>query len=82
MMWFIIIGIIAGFLAGVLTRGKGFGCLVNLLIGIVGSVLGGWIFRIFRISADDGNRVEALAMSTVGAIVLLLLVSLFKRNQK
>ncbi|MDR1877432.1 MAG: GlsB/YeaQ/YmgE family stress response membrane protein [Flavobacteriaceae bacterium] len=80
MIWSVIIGIVAGFLAGILIRGKGFGCLVNLLIGIVGSVLGRTIFGLLRIPATDGNKVVLLAMSTVGAIVLLLIVSLFKRK--
>lgn len=43
-IWYIIIGIIAGFVAGKLMRGGGFGLFINLLVGIVGGVLGGWVF--------------------------------------
>ncbi len=78
MIWSIVIGIIAGFLAGVLTRGRGYGCLINLLVGVIGSVLGGWIFNLLKISVNEGSKVGMLTMSTVGAIALLLLISLFK----
>lgn len=44
-IWYIIIGIIAGFVAGKLMRGGGFGLFINLLVGIVGGVLDGWSFR-------------------------------------
>ena len=46
-IWYIIIGIIAGFVAGKLMRGGGFGLFINLLVGIVGGVLGGWVFSLF-----------------------------------
>ena len=47
-IWYIIIGIIAGFLAGKIMRGGGFGLIINLLLGILGGVLGGWVFALFR----------------------------------
>ncbi len=50
-IWYIIIGIIAGFVAGKLMRGGGFGLFINLLVGIVGGVLGGWVFSLFGIAA-------------------------------
>lgn len=46
-IWYIIIGIIAGFLAGKIMRGGGFGLIINLLLGILGGVLGGWVLIIF-----------------------------------
>ena len=48
-LWFIIIGILAGFIAGKLMRGGGFGILVNLIVGIIGAVLGGKIFDLLEI---------------------------------
>ncbi len=80
MIWSVIIGIVAGFLAGVLTRGRGYGCLINLLVGVIGSVLGGWIFNLLQISVDEGSKVGMLSVSTVGAIALLLILSLFKKK--
>ena len=46
-IWYIIIGIIAGFLAGKIMRGGGFGLIINLLLGILGGVLVGWVFALF-----------------------------------
>ena len=50
-IWYIIIGIVAGFLAGKVMRGGGFGLIINLLLGILGGVLGGWVFALFGLSA-------------------------------
>lgn len=77
-IWFIIIGILAGFVAGKLMRGGGFGLVVNLVVGVIGGVLGGWIFSLFGIEA--GGIVGGLITSVVGAVVLLWLVSLLSRK--
>ena len=75
-IWYILIGILAGYLAGKIVRGGGMGLLVNLIVGIVGGVLGGWLFGIMGICV-----IGSLITATVGAIVLLAIVSLFsKRN--
>jgi uncharacterized membrane protein YeaQ/YmgE (transglycosylase-associated protein family) len=74
----IIVGGIAGWLAGKLMKGGGFGILVNILLGIVGSVIGGWLFGLLGISVAAGF-IGSLASATIGAIVLLAIVSLFKR---
>lgn len=81
MSWllFIIIGAVAGWLAGLIVKGSGSGLLLNIVIGIVGSVLGGWLFSLMGISGIGmwGSLVTAL----IGAIVLLLIVSLFTRRR-
>lgn len=71
---FLIIGIIAGWIAGLLMRGHGFGLLANLVIGVVGAVLGGLLFDLLGIQTYGfiGN----LTMSVVGAILLLFLTGL------
>ena len=46
-IWFILIGALAGFIAGKLMRGGGFGLIINLLLGIIGGILGGWVFSLF-----------------------------------
>ena len=51
-IWYIIIGIVAGFLAGKIMRGGGFGLVINLLLGILGGVLGGWVFALFGLAAS------------------------------
>ena len=50
-IWYIIIGIVAGFLAGKIMRGGGFGLLINLVVGIIGGLLGGWVFGLLGIAA-------------------------------
>lgn len=77
-VWFIIIGILAGFVAGKLMRGGGFGILVNLVVGIIGAVLGGWVFGLLGITTT--GIIGSLITATVGAIILLWLISLFQRR--
>ena len=81
MSWllFILIGAVAGWLAGLIVKGSGSGLLLNIVIGIVGSVLGGWLFGVMGIVGIGmwGSLITAL----VGAIVLLLIVSLFTRKK-
>lgn len=77
-LWFIIIGILAGFIAGKLMRGGGFGLVVNLVVGIIGAVLGGWVFGLLGIAA--GGIIGSLVTATVGAIILLWIISLFQRK--
>ena len=72
----IIIGILAGFLAGKIMKGKGFGLIVNLIVGVIGGVIGGWVFSLLGLSFD--STIGQLITSTVGASLLLWIVSLFK----
>jgi uncharacterized membrane protein YeaQ/YmgE (transglycosylase-associated protein family) len=72
----IIIGLIAGWLAGTIARGRGFGCVVNVLLGMVGAVLGGWIFTKLGIYTS-GGWLYSLAAATVGAVVLVAVARLF-----
>jgi uncharacterized membrane protein YeaQ/YmgE (transglycosylase-associated protein family) len=74
--WVIVIGILAGFLAGKLMRGRGFGVLVDLLVGILGSFIGGWFFGMLGIGA--AGLVGQLLVSLVGALLLLFLIRLIK----
>ena len=71
----IIIGLIAGWLAGKLARGRGFGCIGNILIGLVGAVLGGWIFT--KLNIAGGGFLYSLAAATVGAVVLVAVARMF-----
>jgi uncharacterized membrane protein YeaQ/YmgE (transglycosylase-associated protein family) len=75
-LWFILIGLAAGFLAGVVVKGHGFGFLGNLVVGVVGALLGGFVFGLLGITAAGkaGNLVSAF----VGAIVLLFLLRFVK----
>lgn len=77
-IWYILIGLAAGFIAGKLVKGGGFGLIVNLIVGIVGGVLGGWLFSIIGIHTS--SIIGSLITSVVGAIVLLWLVGLISRS--
>jgi uncharacterized membrane protein YeaQ/YmgE (transglycosylase-associated protein family) len=77
LIWTIVIGILAGWLAGQLVKGRGMGIGVDLLVGVVGSLLGGWLFAIVGLAAY--GLVARLIMATVGAVVLLLLVRGLRR---
>jgi uncharacterized membrane protein YeaQ/YmgE (transglycosylase-associated protein family) len=72
LIWQIVIGILAGFLAGKIMRGRGYGLIIDLLLGIVGSMLGGWVFMLLGLSAS--GLVGQLVMATVGAVLLIVIV--------
>lgn len=78
LLWTILIGIIAGFLAGHVVRGKGFGLLMDLVVGIVGSILGGWLFSLVGLAAY--GLIGRLFTAFIGAIILLWLVRALKRS--
>jgi uncharacterized membrane protein YeaQ/YmgE (transglycosylase-associated protein family) len=78
-IWWIIIGALSGWIAGKLMRGGGFGFVVNFVVGIIGAVIGGWIFDILQISADE--KIGSLVTSVVGAVAFLWIVSLFKKKE-
>ena len=79
-IWYILIGILAGFVAGKIMRGGGFGILVNLLVGIIGGLLGGWVFGLLGIAT--AGILGSLITSIVGAVLLLWIVSLFNNPHK
>ena len=78
----ILLGLIAGWLAGKIARGRGYGCLTDILLGLIGSVLGGWIFRKLEIGTGAGGFIYSLAAATVGAVVLVLAVHLFPGSKE
>ena len=73
----LIVGLIAGWLAGVIWKGRGFGLAGNLIVGVIGSFLGGYLFRMLGISFYGwiGSIIAALA----GALIILAVLNLFKR---
>ncbi len=72
LLWFLIIGALAGWLAGKLTRGRGFGLVGDLVIGILGALIGGFLFRF--LGALSFGFVGSLITATVGAVILLWVV--------
>jgi uncharacterized membrane protein YeaQ/YmgE (transglycosylase-associated protein family) len=75
---FLIIGAIAGWLAGLIVSGFGFGLIGNIIVGIVGALIAGWLFP--RIGFGMGGGIPAsIIHATIGAIILLLVIKLVKR---
>jgi uncharacterized membrane protein YeaQ/YmgE (transglycosylase-associated protein family) len=74
---FLAIGAVAGWLAGVLMKGGGFGLLGDIVVGIIGAFIGGFLFGLLGIEA--GGLIGAIITATVGAVVLLFLVRLIKK---
>jgi len=77
LLWFLLIGLAAGWLAGQILKGGGFGLWGDLIVGVIGALLGGFLFGLLGISA--GGLLGSLITATVGAIVLLLLLRLIKK---
>lgn len=74
---FLAIGAVAGWLAGVLTKGGGFGLIGNIVVGIIGAIVGGYVFGLFGITA--GGLLGTIITATVGAALLLTIVSIIKK---
>jgi uncharacterized membrane protein YeaQ/YmgE (transglycosylase-associated protein family) len=71
----VLIGLIAGWLAGKIARGRGFGCIGDIILGLIGSLLGGWIFT--KLGIFGGGFLYSLAAATLGAVILVSIAHLF-----
>lgn len=76
-IWFILIGIAAGWLAGQIMKGGGFGLVGDLVVGVIGALLGGFVFGLLGISAN--GTIGSLITATVGAVILIALLRAIKR---
>jgi len=74
---FLAIGAVAGWLAGVITKGGGFGLLGDIVIGILGAVIGGYVFGVLGIAV--AGLIGSIITATLGAVILLFLIRLIKR---
>jgi uncharacterized membrane protein YeaQ/YmgE (transglycosylase-associated protein family) len=77
LIW-ILVGAVAGWLAGLVVRGFGFGLLGNIVVGILGAILGGWLFGMTSVGFG-GGILGAIVTAFIGAVVLLLIVRVVKR---
>ncbi|HIA2350609.1 TPA: GlsB/YeaQ/YmgE family stress response membrane protein [Burkholderia contaminans] len=73
----LVIGAIAGWLAGVLVKGGGFGLLVDIVVGILGAVIGGWLAGLLGIGFS--GILGSIVIALIGAVILLLVIRLFRR---
>ena len=77
-IWFILIGLVAGWLAGQLMEGGGFGVLGDIVVGVIGALLGGFLFGMLGVF-PGGGLLGSLVVATIGAVVLLFLLRLIKK---
>ncbi|WP_211441670.1 GlsB/YeaQ/YmgE family stress response membrane protein [Collimonas humicola] len=75
----LIVGAIAGWLAGVVVKGGGFGVLVDIIVGIVGGFIGGWLAGVLGIHIGSGI-IASIVTATAGAVILLFILRLIKRT--
>ena len=74
----LVIGAIAGWLAGLIVRGAGFGLIGNIVIGIIGALVAGWLMPQLHIQLASG-LLGAIFNATIGAVIILVILSLVKR---
>ncbi|MFN9426152.1 MAG: GlsB/YeaQ/YmgE family stress response membrane protein [Cyanobacteriota bacterium] len=77
-LWVLLVGVIAGWLAGVLVKGGGFGLIGDMVVGIIGALIGGLLFSGLA-GAAGGGLLGSILVATLGAILLLLVLRLIKR---
>lgn len=78
LLWFILIGICAGWLAGQIMKGGGYGLIGDLVVGVVGALVGGFVFSHAGV-ALGGGILGSLIVATIGAVILIFLLRLIKR---
>jgi uncharacterized membrane protein YeaQ/YmgE (transglycosylase-associated protein family) len=76
----LIVGLIAGWLAGKVSRGRGYGCLANIILGLIGAILGGWIFT--KLGIFGGGLIYSIAAATLGAVILVAIARLFSGGKE
>ncbi len=77
LIWFLLIGLIAGWLAGQVMKGGGFGIIGDMIVGVIGAFIGGWLFGQLGIRA--GGLLGAIIMAFVGALILIFLLRVIRR---
>ncbi|QOY51814.1 GlsB/YeaQ/YmgE family stress response membrane protein [Candidatus Sulfurimonas baltica] len=74
---FLAVGALAGWLAGIIMKGRGFGVISNIIVGIVGALLGGFVFGLLGITT--GGFLGSIVMATIGAVILLYMIRILKK---
>ncbi len=78
LIWWLLVGLIAGWAAGKIMKGGGYGTLMDIVLGIVGAIIGGWIFNALGIY-PGGGILGSIAVAIIGAVFLIWLTRLLKR---
>ncbi len=79
LLWWLVVGLIAGFLASVVMRGGGYGIVGDIIAGLVGAFIGGWLFGLLGISVG-GGLLGTIIVAFVGACILIAILRLFSRS--
>jgi len=74
----IVVGLVAGWLAGQLMKGGGYGVVVDIILGILGGIVGGWVFGLLGLSSG-GGMMGSIVVAFVGAVILVGITRLLKR---
>jgi len=81
MIYVLLVGLIAGAVAGAIVRGKGYGCIVNIILGIIGAYLGNWLLDELGIYIHDGI-LGTIITAVIGAVAFLLIVNIIQKAFK
>ena len=77
-LWYLLIGLAAGWIANLIVKGGGSGLFVNLIVGLIGGVLGGWLFSLFGWVAV--GTLGSLATAVIGSVILLWIAALISHR--
>jgi len=78
LLWWIIVGLIAGFLAGKVMKGGGYGVVVDIILGLLGAILGGWLFGLLGVGIG-GGLIGSIIVAFIGAVILIWITRLVKK---
>lgn len=78
LLWFLLVGLIAGWLAGQVMKGGGYGVVGDMIVGVIGALLGGWLFGRLGIGVGMG-LIGSIIVAFIGALILIFLLRLLRR---
>jgi uncharacterized membrane protein YeaQ/YmgE (transglycosylase-associated protein family) len=78
LLWFLIVGVIAGWLAGQVMKGGGYGLIGDMIVGVIGAIFGGWLFGRLGIGVGYG-LIGSIIVAFIGAIILIAILRMIKR---
>jgi uncharacterized membrane protein YeaQ/YmgE (transglycosylase-associated protein family) len=78
LVYWIVVGLIAGWLAGVVMKGGGYGVAVDIALGILGALVGGWVFSMLGLGSA-GGLIGGIVVAFVGAVILIMITRVVKR---
>jgi len=78
-IWFILIGLVAGWLAGMLVKGGGFGMIGDIIVGVLGALIGGFLFQALGVYIGRG-LLGAIIVATIGAVILIVVLRYIKHS--